>query len=76
MEDFYANQVDEVKSPMKWTGGKFYVADWIVSLNDLYLADEGRGEKVMSKVVDSNVVDYVSKISVMVAEEIRKWSGW
>jgi DNA adenine methylase len=32
MEDFYANQIDEVKSPIGWTGGKFYIADWIVSL--------------------------------------------
>jgi len=32
MEDFYANQVDEVRSPLKWTGGKFFIADWIVSL--------------------------------------------
>ena len=32
MEDFQRCQVDEVKSPIVWTGGKFYVADWIVSL--------------------------------------------
>ncbi len=32
MEDFERCQVDEVKSPLKWTGGKFYLADWIVSL--------------------------------------------
>ena len=32
LEDFYANQVDEVKSLLRWTGGKFYIADWIVSL--------------------------------------------
>jgi len=34
------NQVDEVKSPIGWTGGKFYVADWIVSLmpkHDVYV---------------------------------------
>jgi hypothetical protein len=40
MEDFYASQVDEVRSPMTWTGGKFYVADWIVSLmpkHDVYV---------------------------------------
>jgi DNA adenine methylase len=32
MKDFYANQVNEVRSPLRWTGGKFYIADWIVSL--------------------------------------------
>lgn len=32
MEDFSANQIDEVKSPLLWTGGKFYIAEWIVSL--------------------------------------------
>ena len=32
MEDFSANQIDEVKSPLQWTGGKFYIAEWIVSL--------------------------------------------
>jgi DNA adenine methylase len=32
MEDFMKWQVDEVKSPLWWTGGKFYIADWIVSL--------------------------------------------
>jgi DNA adenine methylase len=32
MEDFYANQVDEVRSLLWWTGGKFYLADWIVGL--------------------------------------------
>jgi DNA adenine methylase len=32
IEDFWKNQVNEIKSPLRWTGGKFYVADWIVSL--------------------------------------------
>jgi DNA adenine methylase len=32
MEDFVKCQVNEVKSPLWWTGGKFYIADWIVSL--------------------------------------------
>jgi DNA adenine methylase len=32
MEDFERCQVNEVKSPLWWTGGKFYIADWIVSL--------------------------------------------
>ena len=32
MEDFVKRQVNEVKSPLRWTGGKFYIADWIVSL--------------------------------------------
>lgn len=32
MEDFQRCQVDEEKSPMHYTGGKFYIADWIVSL--------------------------------------------
>jgi len=32
MEDFYESQVDELKSPIGWTGGKFYIADWIVNL--------------------------------------------
>jgi DNA adenine methylase len=32
MEDFQKCQVNEVRSPLRWTGGKFYVADWIVSL--------------------------------------------
>jgi DNA adenine methylase len=40
MEDFQKNQIDEVKSPLRWTGGKFYIADWIVSLmpkHDVYV---------------------------------------
>jgi len=32
MEEFERCQVDKVKSPLWWTGGKFYIADWIVSL--------------------------------------------
>jgi DNA adenine methylase len=32
MEDFYVNQIDEVKSLIGWTGGKFFIADWIISL--------------------------------------------
>jgi DNA adenine methylase len=32
MEDFQRSQVNEVRSPFRWTGGKFFVADWIVSL--------------------------------------------
>jgi DNA adenine methylase len=32
MEDFRKSQVNEVKSPIWWMGGKFYIADWIVSL--------------------------------------------
>jgi len=32
MEDFQSSQIDEVKSPLQWTGGKFYLAEWIVSL--------------------------------------------
>jgi DNA adenine methylase len=32
MEDFYKDYTDNVKSPLRWTGGKFYIADWIVSL--------------------------------------------
>jgi len=32
MEDFMRCQVHEVKSPLQWTGGKFYIADWIVGL--------------------------------------------
>lgn len=32
MEEFERCQVDKVKSPLGWTGGKFYIADWIVSL--------------------------------------------
>jgi len=32
MEDFMGAQVEEVKSPLIWTGGKCYLADWIVSL--------------------------------------------
>jgi len=32
MEDFQKCQVSDVKSPLQWTGGKFYLAEWIVSL--------------------------------------------
>ena len=32
MEDFQSSQIDDVKSPLQWTGGKFYIAEWIVSL--------------------------------------------
>jgi DNA adenine methylase len=32
MEDFMERQVDEVRSPLRWVGGKFYIADWIISL--------------------------------------------
>jgi len=39
------------------------------------LADEGGGERVMSKVVDGNVIDYVTKVSVVVAERMKKWSS-
>jgi DNA adenine methylase len=32
-EDMERGKVEgEVKSPLKWTGGKFYIADWIISL--------------------------------------------
>lgn len=32
MEDFQRNQIDEVKSPLRWVGSKSRIADWIVSL--------------------------------------------
>jgi DNA adenine methylase len=32
MEDFQKNQIDEVRSPLRWVGGKFFIADWIISL--------------------------------------------
>jgi DNA adenine methylase len=32
VEDFQRSQLNEVKSPLQWTGGKFFLADWIVSL--------------------------------------------
>ncbi len=32
MEDFQRSQIEEVRSPLVWAGGKFYLADWIVSL--------------------------------------------
>jgi len=36
MEDFLRSQIEEVKSPLVWAGGKFYLADWIVSLMPMH----------------------------------------
>jgi hypothetical protein len=36
------------------------------------LLSEGKGEKVMSKVVDGDVIDYVAMLSVAVAKEMKK----
>jgi hypothetical protein len=37
------------------------------------LLSESKGEKVMSKVVDGNVIDYIAVLSVAVAKEMKKW---
>ena len=41
----------------------------------VYLMSADRREKVMSKVVEGDVVDYVSQVSLKVVKEIRKWDS-
>jgi hypothetical protein len=40
----------------------------------LFAGDVIKSEKVMSKVVEGNVIDYCTELSVKVAEEMKKWS--
>jgi hypothetical protein len=41
--------------------------------NFVCLESEGTGEKVMSKVVSGNVIDYLTELSVKVVTEMKKW---
>jgi hypothetical protein len=40
----------------------------------LFVGDINKSEKVMSKVVEGNVIDYCIQLSVKVAEEMKKWN--
>jgi hypothetical protein len=40
----------------------------------LFSGDISKSEKVMSRVVEGNVIDYCTELSVKVAEEMKRWS--
>jgi hypothetical protein len=49
------------------------VVDILSERGFICLESENKGEKVMSKVVNGNVIDYVSELSVVIAQEMKKW---
>lgn len=66
---------DEVYEVFVFVGGGTYgVVDVLGREGFVCLVSEGMGEKVMSRVVEGNVIDYVTELSVKVAKEMRKWS--
>jgi hypothetical protein len=54
--------------------GTYSVVDILKTEGFVCIECENNKEKVMSKVVKGNVVDYLTKISVKVAKEMQKWS--
>lgn len=66
---------DEMYEVFVFAGNGVYDVDRILKDEGFIpLTSEDGREKVMSKVVKGDVVDYVSQISLKVAKEIRKWS--
>jgi hypothetical protein len=54
-------------------GGTYDVLDVLKREGFICLESENKREKVLSKVVEGNVIDYLSRLSVMVAKEMKKW---
>jgi len=55
-------------------GGNYGVVDVLETEGFVCLVSECKREKVMSRVVEGNVIDYVTELSVKIAKEMRKWS--
>jgi len=67
---------DEEWEVFIFLGNGIYSVDRILKEEGFIELASGDGrERVMSKVVRGDVVDYVSGISVEVAKEMRKWGG-
>jgi hypothetical protein len=65
---------DEMYEVFVFVGNGLYdVVDVLEREGFVYLVSEGRGVKVMSKVVNGDVIDYVSELSVIIAKEMKKW---
>jgi hypothetical protein len=53
--------------------GTYDVLDVLKKEGFICLESENKEEKVLSKVVEGNVIDYLTRLSVMVAKEMKKW---
>jgi hypothetical protein len=65
------DEVYEVFSFVK--GGTYDILDVLKKEGFICLKSENKEEKVLSKVVEGNVIDYLTMLSVMVAKEMKKW---